>query len=120
MSKGKQIALWVLTALLAFVFISAGAFKLSGAQLAVDNFRKWGYPDWFRVATGIIEVSGALLLLVPRAAWLAAALLSCTMIGAAATHIHSGEFPNLPLPIVLLLLLIVLGWARRPQLEPRR
>jgi uncharacterized membrane protein YphA (DoxX/SURF4 family) len=100
---------------LALVFVAAGAFKLAGAKEAIDNFHRWGYPDWFRVVTGVIEVVGALGLLVPKASWIAAAGLSVTMLGAIATHLHSGEAAKAPLPLTLLILLVVVGWARRPR-----
>ena len=115
MSKGKNIAVWSLTVALALVFVAAGAFKLAGAREAIENFHRWGYPDWFRVVTGVIEVTGALGLLVPRTSWIAAAILSATMVGAIATHLHSSEATKAPLPLTLLVLLVVLGWARRPR-----
>src|SRR5271155_5662228 len=115
MSKGKNIAVWSLTVVLALLFVGAGAFKLTGAQEAVDNFHRWGYPDWFRIVTGVIEVVGALGLLVPKTSWIAAAVLSATMLGAIATHLHSGEATKAPLPLTLLVLLIVVAWARRPR-----
>ena len=115
MSKRKNIAVWSLTIVLALLFLAAGAFKLTGAQEAIDNFHRWGYPDWFRVVTGVIEVVGAIGLLVPKASWVAAAGLSATMLGAIATHLHSGEATKAPLPLALLVLLVVVGWARQPR-----
>jgi uncharacterized membrane protein YphA (DoxX/SURF4 family) len=115
MSKRKNIAVWSLTIVLALLFLAAGAFKLTGAQEAIDNFHRWGYPDWFRVLTGVIEVAGAIGLLVPKASWFAAAGLSATMLGAIATHLHSAEATKAPLPLTLLVLLVVVGWARRPR-----
>jgi uncharacterized membrane protein YphA (DoxX/SURF4 family) len=99
---------------LALLFVAAGVFKLAGAQEAIDNFHRWGYPDWFRIVTGVIEVVGALGLLLPKTSWIAAAGLSATMLGAIATHLHSGEATKAPLPLTLLVLLVVVGWARRP------
>src|SRR5579871_3666880 len=114
MSKTKNVALWVLAGLLALVFVASGGFKF-GAQQAIDNFHKWGYPDWFRLLTGVIEVASGALLLVPRARLFAAAALACTMVGAVLTHLSHGEMANAPVPAVLLILLIVLGVGRRPR-----
>ena len=114
MSKTKNVALWVLAGLLALVFVASGGFKF-GAQQAIDNFHKWGYPDWFRLLTGVIEVASGALLLVPRARLFAAAALACTMVGAVLTHLSHGEMANAPVPAVLLILLAVLGVGRRPR-----
>jgi putative oxidoreductase len=114
-SKGGQIAVWVLTALLALMFLFAGAFKLSGAQTAVNNFAKWGYPDWFRVVTGIIEVTAAILVLVPRTSFYGAALILATMVGAVLTHAMHAETGNIPLPLSLFALAAVLAYVRRPE-----
>ncbi|HEX4622609.1 MAG TPA: DoxX family protein, partial [Myxococcaceae bacterium] len=114
MSKKKNVALWVLAGLLALVFLASGGFKF-GAQQAIDNFHKWGYPDWFRLLTGVIEVAGGALLLVPRARLFAAAALACTMVGAIATHLMHQEGAMAPVPAVLLLLLLTLLVGRRPR-----
>lgn len=48
---------------------------------------------WFRIATGALQVGGAVLVLIPRTAWLGAAILSCTMFGAVLTQLfilHTG------------------------------
>jgi putative oxidoreductase len=111
-SKGKNITLWILTAVLSLVFLATGGFKLAGAKEAVNNFQHWGYPDWFRLVTGGIEVTCALLLLVPRTTVLAGGLLICTMLGAMRTHIHSNELPMLPVPVVLAILLAVVVAGR--------
>jgi uncharacterized membrane protein YphA (DoxX/SURF4 family) len=113
--KGKQIGAWVLSALLALMFLFAGGFKLSGAQVAVDNFSKWGYPDWFRVVTGIIEVTAGVLVLVPRRSFLGALLILPTMVGAVLTHLTHAEARNAPLPAILFISAAVLAYLRRPE-----
>jgi putative oxidoreductase len=113
--KGKQIAVWVLSGALAFMFLFAGGFKLSGAQTAIDNFAKWGYPDWFRIVTGLIEVTAAVLVLVPRTSFYGAALIVPTMVGAVLTHVTHAEIGNTPLPLLLFALAAILGYLRRPE-----
>ena len=46
--------------------------KLAGAEAHVRHFVTWGYPDWFRLVVGAIEVTSAVLLLVPRLAFFGA------------------------------------------------
>ena len=115
MSKGKKIGEWVLSGLLSVMFLFAGGFKLSGAQVAVDNFAKWGYPDWFRVVTGVIEVAAGVLVVIPRTSLLGAALILPTMVGAVLTHLTHAETRNVTLPLILFALAAVLAYLRRPE-----
>jgi uncharacterized membrane protein YphA (DoxX/SURF4 family) len=113
--KGKQVGVWVLSGILAFMFLFAGGFKLSGAQTAIDNFAKWGYPDWFRIVTGLIEVTAAVLVLLPRTSFYGAALIVATMVGAVLTHVTHAETGNIPLPLLLFVLAAILAYLRWPE-----
>jgi putative oxidoreductase len=117
-SRAKRVAEWVLSGLLAMMFLFAGGFKLSGAQTAINNFAKWGYPDWFRVVTGVIEVTAAVLVLVRRLSFYGAVLIVATMVGAVLTHATHGERRNIPLPLLLLVLAATLVYLRRPERLP--
>jgi putative oxidoreductase len=111
-SRGKIAGLWVLTLLLAFFFIYAGWTKLVSDPASTNNFVRWGYPTWFRNVIGLLEGGGALLLLVPRLAGLAAILLGMVMIGATATHLVHDEMEAAPVPLVLLALITLVGYSR--------
>ena len=113
MAKRMTIAMWVVSGLLAALFLAAGGMKLSGAQEAIETFRRYGYPQWFRFLIGAIEAGGALLLLIPRAALYSATALGVVMIGAAYTHLMNSEVSHAPLPILLLIVLAFIGYARR-------
>jgi putative oxidoreductase len=114
-ANGKRVGVWVLTGLLALMFLFAGGFKLSGAQTAIDNFAKWGYPDWFRIVTGLIEVTAGVLVLVPRTSFYGTLLIIPTMVGAVLTHVTHAETRNIPLPLLLFVLAAVLAYVRRPE-----
>lgn len=116
MAVGSQSRLIVLSisGVLALVFLFAGITKLIGMQMHVEHFAKWGYPDWFRLVVGAVEVIGAVLLLVPRAAFYAASVLAVQMLGAAYTHLVNDEAANVPVPLVLFALLAFVAYARRP------
>jgi putative oxidoreductase len=113
--KGRKVGEWVLSGLLGVMFLFAGGFKLSGAQVAIDNFAKWGYPDWFRVVTGVIEVAAGVLVMIPPTSLLGAALILPTMVGAVLTHLTHAETRNVPLPLILFALAAVLAYLRRPE-----
>ena len=85
--RGLNIALWVLQILLGAFFVFAGSGKFSGQPEVVENFRKIGLGDWFRILTGSLEVAGGLGLFIPPLAGLAALGLAGVMVGAALTHL---------------------------------
>ncbi len=109
----KEIGTWVLAAALAVFFILAGALKLQGGPKQVDNFAHWGYALWFLYVIGAVETVGGIGLLVPRLTAYAALLLGGTMIGASLTHLVHNEMKAVPVPLVILGLLAVVGYARR-------
>lgn len=111
--RGKTIAAWVLSALLAVLFLFTGGQKLLGAGGTVEHFTQWGYPPWFRVLIGLIEVGGGLALLVPGVAFYAAGALGVVMVGAIYTHLTKAA-PGIPVPIVCLLVLAFIATVRRP------
>jgi len=108
--KLKKAMVVSLAALLALVFLVAGGSKLVNPESAVESFARWGYAPWFVYVTGLVEVTGAALLLVARVRFIGAVLLGVTMIGAFFTHWQAGESGALPVPLVLLVLAVIVGW----------
>ena len=51
--------------MLTLAFLAAGIAKLAGVQMMVDEFGMLGLGQWFRYATGVIEIGSAVLLWVP-------------------------------------------------------
>ena len=111
--RRQAVGIWVLSALLGALYLTASGPKLAGTQATIDHFAKWGYPDWLRVVIGVVELTGAFLLLIPRLAIYGAGALGMVMIGAAFTHLTHAEASSSVLPLVLLVLLGVVGYARR-------
>jgi putative oxidoreductase len=117
-SKGKNITLWAIQIAAAGMFLMAGGLKLAGAAPMVALFNAVGIGQWFRYVTGAIEVSSAVLLLVPGLAAFGAALLFCAMIGAVLTHVtivHTSP----AIPLVLLVAVSVILWGRWSQITSR-
>jgi putative oxidoreductase len=116
-SKRKTIALWVLSGLLAALYLMAGGSKLAGVERHIQGFEHWGYPQWFRLVVGAAEVISAVLLLIPRAAFFGAGALVLMMAGAIYTHLlrATGEGAMAIPPLVLLGLAALVAYARRPE-----
>jgi putative oxidoreductase len=87
MRIAKEVALWVVCAFLAYVFLKAGAQKFVESSGWSRAFHFWGFPLWFRILVGATEIAAALLLLYPRTASLGALMIVVVMLGAMATHI---------------------------------
>ena len=110
-SKALNITIWGVQILTALAFLAAGGSKLAGAPDMVAMFEKVGFGQWFRYLTGSLEVTGALLLLVPRTAAIGGGLLAGVMIGAIGTHLFL--IGGNPAPAaVLMVLAITVGWNR--------
>ncbi len=108
--KLKKAMVVSLAALLGLVFLVAGGSKLVNPESAVESFARWGYAPWFVYVTGFVEVAGAALVLVARVRFIGAVLLGVTMVGAFVTHWQAGESGALPVPLVLLVLAVIVGW----------
>ena len=105
-----------LTLLVAVVFMAAGGAKLIGNSGMVQEFTQIGIGQWFRHFTGILEVSGAIGVLIPKFRFRAALLIAAVMIGATVTNLFILHIPVLArLTSVLLGLALTLAWLRRPQ-----
>ena len=111
----NAIGAWVLQGLLAAAFLAAGGAKLAGVPMMVQIFDQIGMGQWFRIVTGLVEVAGAVALLVPGFAALGAAWLGATMFFAVLTHffvLHSSAMPA----VILLALNVLVVWLQRDQL----
>ena len=113
--RSLTIALWVGRALLALVFVGAGASKLAGSEVMVSVFDLIGAGQWLRYVVGALEVAGAVGVLVPRLSALAAAGLALLMIGATITNLTVLDAsPSSPLVLLALAALVVWADRRRP------
>jgi len=116
-------ALWIVQVLLALLFLFAGGIKL---VLPVEELMKQmplPLPGWFVRFTGVIEVLGALGLILPGLLGirpgltpLAAAGLVIVMIGATVYTVAAGDIASALLPLVvgILAAFVAYGRWRRP------
>lgn len=116
-SPTQRRIVWGVRILLALAFGAAGTAKLAGAQQMVQVFDAIGFGQWFRYLTGLVEVGGAVLLLVPATGFLGGLLLAATMVCAVATHLVL--IGGNPAPAVVLALLSgFVAWRLRPASRP--
>jgi putative oxidoreductase len=114
MSKGQKIAMWVVSALLAALFLFAGLPKL---LMPAKMLSQWVYAPWFLTVVGVCETLGAIGLLIPRLAAFAAGGLSIIMVGAVYTLVSHHMTKELPVPIVVFFLLMLLIYLRRKEVR---
>ena len=86
-AKLKTNVLFVIKVLLALAFGTAGGAKLAGAEMMVQTFEAIGAGQWFRYLTGLIELGSSILLWVPGFQFIAASLLTCTMVCVVLAHL---------------------------------
>jgi len=112
--KIRTVIGWVLTVLLALAFLASAVVKLTG--VATPMFAHWGYPPWFATLIGVLELAGALGLLIPKATRYAIPGLTGIMLGATYTHLASYEGMQVLRPVIFLAVLWIVWWLR---LTPR-
>lgn len=116
-SKAKNISAWVLQVLLALAFLAAAGAKLASVPMLVEEFNLIGLGQWLRYAAAIVEIIGAIVLLVPGFAAYGALWLAITMFFATLAHLFAMH--NNPTPaLVLLALNLAVFWLRRYQFKP--
>jgi uncharacterized membrane protein YphA (DoxX/SURF4 family) len=114
-----NVALWIVQALLAALFLFAGGMKL---VMPIEEMMKQmpvALPAWFLRFTGVVEVLGALGVVLP---WLlgvrpgltplAAAGLVVVMIGAVAYTFASGDAASASIPLAVGMLAGFVAYGR--------
>ncbi len=114
-SRGWSVGVWIVSGLLALLYLFAGATKLAGQQMHVEQFAHWAYPVWFMYVVGAWEVVGAIGLVIPQSAFYAAVFMAIDMAGAVyTTAIRVNEPRTAIVPFVLLVALMGVAYLRRP------
>jgi putative oxidoreductase len=116
----RVIRMWIPALLLVAIFAPQGWAKFSDSSGWAVAFRHWGYPDWFRVTIGVVELLAVALLLLGRTAAFGALLIICVMLGGMATHLLFDHGRHMTSEVVPLLLACVVLAARRGQLTALR
>ena len=112
--SADSVVVWILSALLAAVFATTGIAKVIGAEpIGLQAAAMEGFPQWIRMVVGLVEIAGAIMILIPGVAAIAAALLALLMVPATITQWISGQ-PGVFVPVVLFAVLLIVAWRRNP------
>ncbi|MFF2591141.1 DoxX family protein [Peribacillus butanolivorans] len=120
-TKGKMIAYWTVTLLLAAAIMLSGIGQLMQYGGNVELVTNLGYPLYILTILGIWKVLGVIALVVPglpRLKEWAHAGIFFLMTGAALSHAFANDYDDYGFHIILPLsyaALNIASWALRPQ-----
>jgi len=106
--KSNKKVVWtgrVISAVPALLLIMAGTMKILRAPGLAEGFNHAGIPMRLATGIGILEISCAVIYLIPRTAVLGAILVAAYLGGATVTEVRIGESWVIPV------LLGVLAWG---------
>lgn len=113
-SRRTDIAVRTLQIVLAlFMAVPSAGPKLIGHSVAAESFDTIGFGDWFMYLTGVLELAGAVALVIPILSGVSAIALIGLMIGAFITQLTVFDGENALTPVILLVLFAVIAWVRR-------
>ena len=119
--RSTSTLLWAAQIPLATLFVVVAVPKLTGSQQAVQEFGLIGAGQWLRYFVGTAELAGAIGLLTPWLAGVAAAGLAANMAGATiinATVLHNTTYGGMVwVTLVLCAVFALLAYARRQQIK---
>ena len=87
----KNIIYWVLTGLIALVFIGSAVGKLTADDNSLTLAEGFGLNAQTYTFLGIIEIISIILFIIPRTGILGTLLLAAFMGGAIATHLEHAQ-----------------------------
>ncbi|MEU0190345.1 DoxX family protein [Streptomyces afghaniensis] len=112
--RRARIALRGLQVLLALFFgIASAVPKLIAHPSAAESFEKLGWGSAGMYTIGVLELAGAAALLIPVLQSVAAMALGALMVGAFVVQIAVMDGQYAATPIILLVPLVLIAWARR-------
>ncbi len=113
----KKIIYWILTGLIAFVFVGSAMGKFTADANTLKMVESIGLNANTYKLLGVIELVSVLLFIFPRTGILGVILLVSYMGGAIATHLESGQ--SVVAPCVIQTILVLISFYRFPELVKR-
>ena len=87
LTRTQTVVTWLAQLTVAVILLQTLFFKFTGAEESVYIFTTVGAEPWGRIGSGVIELIASILLLIPAAAPIGAALAMASMAGAILTHL---------------------------------
>ncbi|HTZ60941.1 MAG TPA: DoxX family membrane protein [Acidobacteriaceae bacterium] len=109
-----RVITWLLRVLIGLIFTGIGIEKLTGTMGTIPFFDAIGWGQWFRYASGALDLAGGLLTFVPRWTPVGAGIITFT-VGLGTYLCYAKALFNPLFPLVMTLLagtLVWLSWKR--------
>jgi len=116
-TKTKNIINWVLTALVAIIFLGSGINKVMGNAEALKMAEGFGISATNFKLIGTVEVVATLLFIFPRTGILGSLLLIAFMGGSIATHVEHAQ--PIMAPVIIAAFLWIVAIIRFPELSKK-
>jgi len=115
----RDVVGWLLRVGVAGLFILIGLSKLDDSPRGTwyQVFAKIGFGQWFRIATGVIQLAGGVLFVFPGTCRIGGALLAATMLGAVVADATVLGNPLLAFVPAALFAAVVIVALRDPALD---
>ena len=98
---------------LLFIFIGYGKFDGNPHRVWFRIFEQIGLGQWFRIFTGVVQMTGGVLMFLRRTRTAGAALLGCTMVGATIVDVAVVGSPVAIVPLFLLVVILAVWVTSR-------
>ena len=115
--KTKKIIYWVLTGLVAFIFLGSAMGKFTADEKAIEMAASMGLDANTFKLLAFVEILSLVLFILPRTGVIGTLLLCAYMGGAIATHLEHGQ--SVIAPCVIQAVLWMVAVYRFPELRTR-
>ena len=100
----RALSIWLLVA----AFFGAGVFNAIGTPETQSDFARWGYPRWWNILTGGLEIMSAVLIALPVSRIVGLTLGAVIIVAAVFTVLRHRDFSHL-VPLSVFVALIALA-----------
>jgi hypothetical protein len=115
--KTKKIIYWVLTGLVAFIFLGSAIGKFTADEKALEMAASMGLDANTYKLLAFVEILSLVLFILPRTGVIGTLLLCAYMGGAIATHLEHGQ--SIMAPCIIQAFLWAVALFRFPELTNR-
>jgi hypothetical protein len=85
------LSIWLLVA----AFLGAGVFNAIGTSGTQSDYARWGYPHWWNIFTGGLEIMSAVLIALPVSRMVGLTLGAVIIAAAVLTVLRHRDFSHL-------------------------